>query len=124
MHAPPLGAVVINVGFVLERNPDTVCAPDVSFIKSSRLPIAEERPYPEGAPELAVEVLSPGNENEKVGLYLQTGSLLVWVVDPERRTITVHRPSREPDVLGVDDQLSGEDVLPGFEYRVRHVFED
>jgi Uma2 family endonuclease len=123
-----LGTVVHNVGFVLERNPDTVCAPDVSFIAASRLPIPSERPYPEGAPDLAVEVLSPGNKKKNmavhVALYLRAGSRLVWVVDTKRQTITVHRPSGEPVVLGIDDELSGEDVLPEFQYRVAHVFAD
>src|SRR5579862_599954 len=53
------GTVRTNVGFVLERNPDTVCAPDVAFVAASRLPLPEGRPYLDGAPELAVEVLSP-----------------------------------------------------------------
>lgn len=123
-----LGKVVHNVGFVLERNPDTVFAPDVSFMDIRRFPIPPERPYPDGAPDLAVEVLSPGNKKkamaEHVALYLRAGSRLVWVVDPKRQTITVHRPASEPVTLSSDDDLSGEDVLPGFEYRVGNVFDD
>jgi Uma2 family endonuclease len=72
----------------------------------------------DGAPDLAVEIWSRGNKRkdmaEHVALYLRTGSRLVWVVDPQRRTVTVHRPNHEQVVLGGDDQLSGEDVLPGF----------
>src|SRR5579862_2536424 len=90
-----LGAVRTNVGFVFERNPDTVCAPDVSFMEASRLPVPSARPYPDGAPDLAVEILSPGHRMKDmaahVALYLRTGSRLVWVVDPDHRTITVHR---------------------------------
>jgi Uma2 family endonuclease len=122
-----LGLVLHNAGFVFERNPDTVCGPDISFVDASRLPLPHAPPYLDGAPDLAVEIWSPGNKKkgmaEHVALYLRTGSRLVWVVDPKRRTITVHRPAHEPVVLGVDDQLSGGDVLPGFECRVAEVFE-
>ena len=121
-----LGLVMHNVGFVFERNPDTVCGPDVSFMAASRLPLLGGRSYPDGAPDLAVEILSPSNTRkdtaEHVALYLSSGSRLVWVVDPKRRTITVHRPDHEPAVLGVDDTLTGEDVVPGFECRVADVF--
>lgn len=123
-----LGTVMHNVGFVFERNPDTVCGPDVSFMAASRLALLGGRPYPDGAPDLAVEILSPGNTKrdtaEHVALYLRAGSRLVWVVDPKRRTVTVHRPNEEPLVLGADDMLSGGDVLPGFEHPVANVFED
>jgi Uma2 family endonuclease len=60
---------------------------------------------------------------EHVALYLRTGSRLVWVVDPQRRTVTVHRPIHDPLALGADDQLTGEDVLPGFECRVADLFD-
>jgi Uma2 family endonuclease len=121
-----LGAVVHRSGFVFERNPDTVCGPDVSFVDASRLPLPDDRPYLDGAPDLAVEIWSPGNNKrdmaEHVALYLRTGSRLVWVVDPQRRTVTAHRPEHEQFVLSVDDQLTGEDVLPGFECRVADFF--
>jgi Uma2 family endonuclease len=123
-----LGKVMHNVGFVFERNPDTVCGPDVSFVAADRLNILGLRSYPDGAPDLAVEILSPSNTKkdtqEHVALYLRTGSRLVWIVDPKLRTITVHRPNEEPIVLGVDDDLTGGNVLPGFQCRVAYVFED
>lgn len=123
-----LGMVMHKVGFVFERNPDTVCGPDVSFMATSRLPLLGVRSYPDGAPDLAVEILSPSNTKrdtaDHVALYLRTGARLVWVVDSKRRTITVHRAQGEPVVLEVDDVLSGEDVLPGFQCRVLDVFED
>jgi Uma2 family endonuclease len=122
-----LGYVVHNAGFVFERNPDTVCVPDISFVDANRPSVPHGRPYLDGAPDLAVEILSPGNTRkgmaEHVALYLRTGSRLVWVVDPIRLTITVHRPNHDTVVLHVGDQLSGEDVLPGFECRVAEVFD-
>lgn len=122
-----LGRVVHNAGFVFERNPDTVCHPDISFVDARRLPLPDGRPYLDGAPDLAVEILSPGNKKkdvvERIAFFLRSGCRLMWVVDPKRRTITVHRPNHEPVVLGIDDQLSGDDVLPGFECRVAEVFD-
>jgi Uma2 family endonuclease len=73
-----------------------------------------------GAPDLAVEVLSPDEGpaavREKVAEYLAAGVALVWVVDtaPDRETVTVHRPGQPARVLGRGDLLTGEDVLPGF----------
>ena len=122
-----LGVIMHNAGIVFERKPDTVCIPDIFFVQASRLPLPDEQPYLDGAPDLAVEIWSPGNKKkdmaEHVALYLRTGSRLVWVVDPQRRTVTVHRPESEPFVLSADDQLTGEDVLPGFECRVADLFD-
>jgi len=121
-----LGQVVHNAGFVFERNPDTVLGPDIAFVEASRVPAPDGPAYPDGAPDLAVEVLSPSNTRTKMSrrleIYLRTGTRLVWVVDRKRRTVTVHRPNHEPVVLGAEDQLSGEDVLPGFACRVADVF--
>lgn len=120
-----LGRVLHNAGFMFERNPDTVCAPDISFMAAHRA-ADFDKTYPDGAPELAVEILSPGNTKKDtdwhVDLYLRTGSRLVWVVDPQHRTVTVHRPKREPETLSAEGQLSGDDVLPGFECRVADLF--
>ncbi|HTD59159.1 MAG TPA: Uma2 family endonuclease [Gemmatimonadaceae bacterium] len=123
-----LCAVVHRSGFVFERNPDTVCGPDLSFIDASRLPLPEGIAYLDGAPDLAVEILSPGNKKkdmaERIALFLRKGTRLMWVVDPKRRTVTVHRPESESFVLSIDDQLSGQDVLPGFECRVADFFDE
>ncbi|MHC4224938.1 MAG: Uma2 family endonuclease [Planctomycetota bacterium] len=121
-----LGTVVAaETGFVLSRDPDTVRAPDVGFVRASRPP-GPERGYYEGAPCLAVEVLSPddrpGYVREKVAEWLEAGTLAVWVVDPRERAVTVHEPGQAPTVLGEADVLSGGDLLPGFELAVREVF--
>jgi Uma2 family endonuclease len=121
-----LGAVAVDPGFVLERSPDTVRLPDVVFVRAERIPRENVPPFLDGAPDLAVEVRSPSNTKremaEKIAQYLSTGSRLVWYVDPERRTITVHRPGHEVVVLNMGDQLSGHDVLPGFQCPVADVF--
>lgn len=121
-----LGEITTDPGFVLERNPDTVRAPDVSFMRADRVSGDKLPPFLDGAPDLAVEVLSPSNTKremaEKVAQYLSTGARLVWLVDPEARTITVHRPNHDAEILNVADQLSGYDVLPGFDCPVAEVF--
>ena len=112
-------------GYRLDREPDTVRAPDVVWIAPGRIP--EGAPgYPELAPDLAVEVKSPGNSNPelaaKAGMWLSYGSREVWVADPERVTITVYRLYQEPVILGEDDTLEGGDLLPGFAVPVWQLF--
>ena len=113
-----LGVVTGESGFTLERNPDTVRAPDVSFVRRDRVPDPIPRGFIEFAPDLAVEVLSPGNRPgemlAKIGDWLKAGARLVWIVDPIRRTARVYRADGTESLLGFDDSLDGEDVLPGF----------
>jgi len=107
-----------ETGFLLERGPDTVRAPDFAFILADRLPGPVPRKYLALAPDLVVETLSlddrPGAVAEKVAAWLRFGVRLVWVLDPESRTVAVHRPTREPRVLMEGDRIDGEDVVPGF----------
>lgn len=113
-------------GFVLRRDPDTVRAPDVAFIRKERL-AGDPDKFFEGAPDLAVEVVSPSDQaqevTDKAAAWLAAGAVEVWVVWPETRTITVHRAGADPQTLGEDDTLTGGDVLPGFRCRVGEVFE-
>jgi Uma2 family endonuclease len=95
-------------GYRLDRDPDTVRAPDVVWIAPGRIPEGTQG-YPELAPDLAVEVKSPGNSNPemaaKAAMWLSYGSREVWVADPETTTITRHRPNTAPVTLGEDDIL-------------------
>ena len=113
-----LGIVTADTGFTLERNPDTVRAPDVSFVQRDRVPDPLPRGYVEFAPDLAVELLSPGNRPgetlAKIGDWLKAGTRLVWIVDPIRRTARVYRADGTESFASIDDSLDGEDVLPGF----------
>jgi Uma2 family endonuclease len=122
-----LGFVTSNdAGTILERNPDTVRGPDIAFYSFKRVP---KRPngYFEVAPDLAVEVLSPDSSfsrlQRKVEQYLKCGSSLVWVFDPELRTVTIYRPKQQPETLEESETLSGEKVLPGFTCRLADCFE-
>jgi Uma2 family endonuclease len=111
-----------DVGFKLLE--DRVRAPDVAFVSRERL-LRTPRPgtgfYP-GAPDLAVEIRSPEDETGelllKVSRFISAGTRLVWVIDPQRETVTVYRANGDVLVLRGEDLVSGEDVLPGFSCRV------
>ncbi len=107
-----------ETGFTLQRNPDTVRAPDVAYIRAERLPTGAQPGFAELAPDLAVEVLSPsdrpGEVLAKVADWLTAGALLVWTIDPIRRRARVYRADGTESLLGAVDVLAGEDVLPGF----------
>jgi Uma2 family endonuclease len=118
VHAHGLGRVLAaETGFTLSRAPDTVRAPDVAFIRWARVPTTALTGYPEFAPDLAVEVVSPSDRTDEVvsktGDWLRAGARLVWIVNPRRRIAQVYRADGT-DVLVTDaDALDGEDVLPG-----------
>jgi Uma2 family endonuclease len=125
VDANRLGTVVSNdTGFVTDRDPDTVRGPDVSFWSKERLPEVPEG-YPTVAPDLVVEVVSPGDHfsrlQNKVRHYLTHGVKLVWVVDPEDRSVTVYRSLTQGSILTENDTLTGNDVVPGFSVPVRDI---
>jgi Uma2 family endonuclease len=82
----------------------------------------------DGVPTLVVEILSPSDKeeetDEKIDAYLEAGVPLVWIVDPHFQTITVYRPSQEPEFFSKSHTISGADHLPGFQVRVAEIFED
>ena len=122
-----LGVVLgAETGFLIARNPDTVPAPDVAFLRAARVPATPLRGYFEGAPDLAVEVASPGDTyaevHGKAADWIAFGCRLVWVVEPKARRVTTYRRDGSGQVLGADATLTGEDVLPGFSIRVGEVF--
>jgi Uma2 family endonuclease len=123
-----LGRVYVETGFRLTRNPDKVRAPDVSFLEKTRLPQGDERfAFVEGAPTLAVEVISPGESwdevEDKVRLYFEAGAKAVWLVEPRRRIVTVRRVNAAPIDYFEGDIVPGGDILPGFELPVKEIFE-
>jgi Uma2 family endonuclease len=122
-----LGVVGTELGVTLKVNPDIVRAPDVAFIRRERIPVPEPRGFWKGAPDLAVEVISPDDRPcevaAKVAEYLHYAVLLVVVIDPDVKSVVVHRPSAQPIVLGTDDVLDLSDVMSGFQCRVREIFE-
>lgn len=128
VEAHQLGEVTgAETGFKLTSNPDTVRAPDLGFVKRERIPAGEltEKFWP-GAPDLAVEVISPNDTlyevDEKVEDYLASGVLLIWIVNPKRRMVMVYRPDSEPQIMIEDEILDGLDVVPGFQYKIARLF--
>ena len=119
------GALSVRAGFVISRDPDTVRAPDAAFVRRDRLPQSPEGYFP-GSPDLAVEVVSPNDRvkevNDKARAWLDAGTSLVWVVWPDTRSVTVHRPGQAPGILHEQDAITGEDVLPGFQCTVAEFF--
>ncbi len=123
-----LGAVyAAETGFILTRDPDTVRAPDAAFNRKDKVEsVGRGRGYWEGAPDLAVEVISPGdtvNEvEEKVAEWLEAGTAVVWVVSPKLHTVTVYRSLTDIVTLTEKDNLDGGDVVPGFQIQVSEIF--
>jgi Uma2 family endonuclease len=117
-----------ETGFILRRNPDTVRAPDAAFVSTARVP-KEGLPagYFPGAPDLAVEAVSPDDRAEeikaKVSGYFEAGAKLVWIVYPETREVVVFHSARESLGLSAQDTLEGGEVIPGFACAVAELFE-
>ena len=116
-----------GTGFVIGTAPDTVRAPDVSFVSRERAEAtAEERGFFPGAPDLAVEVISPNDRyseiEEKVSDWLRAGTQMVVVIDPHQRTATVYRAPDDICILTEGDMLDGGDVVPGWKMPLADVF--
>ena len=116
-----------ETGFLVRRCPDTVRAPDVAFVARERLGTKET---PDGflelAPDLAVEVVSPGDSagavRDKIQDWLAVGTGLVWVVYSETRSVSVHRQGRPVEALSEADTLTGAPVLDDFAVPVHELF--
>jgi len=121
------GVTMGETGFVLARNPDTVRAPDAAFISKERAEAIGRTPkyWPE-APALAVEVISPSDTyrevHDKTLEWLAAGSKMVLVLDPPKRTATVHSGEGETHVYGEQDTLDLGDAVPGFSVAVAELF--
>ncbi len=127
VRARRVGRVYVEVGYRLFSHPDTVRGPDVSFVSRERETTARGRGgFVPGAPTLAIEIASSDKPMAqlaaKAAEYLEAGALLVWVVDPTRRKVRVHRPGQAARTLSRADTLDGADVLPGFTLPLSRLF--
>ena len=124
-EAKNLGMVFTEAGFVLSRDPATVLAPDVSFIAADRLPAVIPEKFSDILPDLAVEVVSPGDAysevQDKAERFRAAGVKEVWVVDPRRRSVMILRAPREWIALSGEDRLETP-LLPGFAASVADLF--
>ena len=121
------GFVAVNdTGVILERDPDTVRGPDVAYFEGIKSFAELPRKWAEFPPRLAVEVLSPNDRadqvNRKILDYLRNGVEMVWLIDPEAHTVTVYTARNGPRSFSEGEELTGEDVLPGFRCKVADFF--
>ena len=127
VEAHDLGVCGAETGFILQRNPDIVRAPDVAFVATSRIPATGiPSTYWPFAPDLAVEVVSHSDRladvHVKIAEYFAAGTRLVWLVEPETRMVHVYRSPQRVEVVGTEEDLEGGEVLPGFRCPVRRLF--
>lgn len=115
-----------NAGYRLPNG--DLRAPDVSYVRQERLPGGRSpKGFADYPPDLAVEILSPNQKlqdiGEKVGEFLDWGTPLVWVIDPDTQTVTVFRSLTNVYTVGPGDELTGDEVIPGFAVRVTELFD-
>lgn len=127
VRARGLGRVVVEVGFILRRGPDTVRLPDVAFVRADRIPSPPPSSFASFPPDLAIEILSPGNRpgetQARVRDLFEAGVRLIWLVNPETRSVTVVRSLQHREELTERDLLDGGDIIPGFSCRVAELFD-
>ena len=126
VRAAALGRVYAEAGFKLASNPDTVRGPDIAFISRGRIPDPEPTGFAGFAPDLVVEVISPGDRAgevlAKVADWISAGTRVVWVLDPARRVARVYRADGTEQILTADESLDGGDVVPDFSCPLREIF--
>jgi Uma2 family endonuclease len=117
-----------ETGFLLQRQPDTVRAPDASFVSNARLAVSNSpsQGYFSGPPDIAIEVLSPSDRRsrvaEKTEAWLVAGCIAVVVLDPSSESATIHRSSGQTEPIASDGELSVPEVLPGWSVSLRDIF--
>jgi Uma2 family endonuclease len=121
------GVVTAETGYVLAEDPATVRGPDVAYTRGDPAPYGgDPEGFIRGAPDLAVEVLSPSNRwtevRDKIDQYFAAGARMVWIVDPRSKSVTVHPSADRSLTLGPEQTLDGGDVLPGFRLDVAQLF--
>jgi len=123
-----LGKARTEVGVVLRRNPDRLVGPDALFIAKKSLPLRySPEGYLETIPELAVEIRSKNDSADelarKTADYLEAGVEVVWIADPQAKTVTAYRRDVQPQVFSQQDELTIATVIPGFRVAVAELFE-
>jgi len=115
-----------KTGFIIARNPDTVRAPNVAFVRKARSESAPERGFFDGPPDLAVEVISPDDTWSQVVAkakqWLAAGAVSVWLADPQTKTIHVYRTAAPVMIYQCGDTLINEPTLPGFTLKLANIF--
>lgn len=127
LEAHNLGRVTTNnSGVITTRNPDSVRGPDLCYYSYKKIP-ANQAPtgYPDTAPEIVFEVMSPSDSwadlPEKAAEFLRAGVNIVCVIDPESSTAQVFRASQSPQRVHLEEELTFEPLLPGFQMPLREI---
>ncbi len=127
-----LGMIWPGTSFVL--SPTNVPIPDLGFLVASRVPKKRGKKAIRKVPDLVVEVWSPSDlrsapEREaaqnRIQRYQAAGVRIIWSINPRNKTVEIYHPNNAPlvAILGINDKLDGEDVIPGFELKVKALFE-
>jgi Uma2 family endonuclease len=122
-----LGMVMTaETGFRIAGDPERIMVPNVAFVRAERIPLGGVKGVFQGPPDLAVEILSPGDHeaevSTKVADWLQAGCRLVWVVDPDSHAVAFHDNRGKAMILTDSDLLVGGDVLPDFHLLIEELF--
>jgi len=132
LESHDLGKVTAETGYYPPDDRNTLLAPDVAFISSSRAPQPFPKRFVPAMPDLAIEILSPTDSlaevRRKAAVYLANGTRLVWIVLPAEKGVDVCRASEGTglniEFVGLEGSLSGEAILPGFELELKLLFPD
>jgi Uma2 family endonuclease len=125
-----LGEAAVEVGYYPPNDIRTLLIPDVAFEGKARAEQPLDAGYAPFMPDLAVEIISPSQSlaqaRRKAKVYLRHGAALVWLVDPAEKSAEAWAAGNEgepqSEAIGIDDELSGRAVLPGFRLPLRHLF--
>lgn len=111
----------------MERRPDTLRGPDIAFVRKERIPpecVPDD--WFEGTPDLAIEIVSKSQAGHEAGLkaldYLRAGTPMVWVVEPQTKTVAVYTPPDHIRILRENETLDGGELLKGFQCEVGELF--
>lgn len=115
-----------ETGFQIAADPDTVRSPDVAYVRAERVPSGGVKGFFPGAPDLAVEIISPSDRTHEIAAkaqeWLRAGCRSVWVVDPERHSVTVRCSGGQLTILTASDTLIDSGLLPDFSMPVAEIF--
>lgn len=118
----------VETSFVLSPDRQTVRQPDIAFVQAERLIQDRDRERSVRlVPDLVIEIVSPSDRRSavvaKAHEYLHHGVRIVWVVDPPSRSVTIFRIDGSVQVLGQDDTIDGENIIPGFQATIQDIFQ-
>ena len=124
-----LGWVLVGqVGIYTRRNPDRVRGVGLAFLSRKRAPAGPPKGFLDRAPELVVEIASPGDRweemQQKIEEYFACGVDQVWIIEPENRTLRAYTSALEARRFAAGETLHGEGLLAGFSLAIDTLFSE